>query len=185
MKGSSMGYYSSLIKRKFQDVVGTRYEGVMQEYKQFLPTEEEMRIPEVHSILVPLDYFVKGIAPGLPEILSVYEAPVSIIYIIDADVSEIIEKTLGKETSERFIKAKEDYGHALLETVSLALEEAGVKTQQRIFTGNKTEVLEKIGGDYDLIAISKTFGAEPTKQYPVSPLTLRISQHQNKVTIIY
>jgi len=59
-----MGYSSSLIQRKFKDIVGRRYESVLKEYSEFLLTEEEMLIPEVRSILIPLDLFVHDISDG-------------------------------------------------------------------------------------------------------------------------
>jgi len=53
-----MGYSSSLIQRKFKDIVGRRYDSVLKDYSEFLLTDEEMLVPEVRSILVPLDLFV-------------------------------------------------------------------------------------------------------------------------------
>ena len=87
-----MGYYSSLIQRKFRDLVGSRYESVRMEYSDFLATEEEMKIPPVNSILIPVDSFVENIPDVLIEVLKAYEARIHLVYIIDLNVLDLIDE---------------------------------------------------------------------------------------------
>jgi hypothetical protein len=180
-----MGYYSSLIQRKFKDVVGHRYESVLREYSEFLPTEEEMVVPEIRSILIPLDIFVKEIPRELVEVLSAYDADVSLAYITDAQVYAIIEKTLDKGAGDEFLRKKEDYGQKLLDRISADLAAAGIAVHSRMFSGHKGEDVEKMAGSFDMVALSKSYGAERTEGFPVSPLALRITQHLKIPTIIY
>jgi hypothetical protein len=180
-----MGYYSSLIKRKFKDVVGHRYESVLKEYSEFLPTEEEMAVPDIRSILIPLDIFVKEIPRELIEVLSAYDADVSLVYITDAQVYAIIQETLDREAGDEFLRKKEEYGQRLLDRISADLTAAGIAVHSRMFSGHKGEDVEKIAGTFDMVAISKSYGAERTEGYPVSPLALRITQHLKVPTVIY
>jgi hypothetical protein len=180
-----MGYYSSLIQRKFKDTVGTRYQDVLREYGEFLLTEELMRVPEVRKILIPLDIFVKDIPDNLYDVLSAYDAEITLAYITDTQVYSIIRETLTDELAEEFLKKKEGYGHDLLDTLTKELQQIGLTVHQRLFTGHKGEDVERMAADYDLIALSKSYGAEKTEHYPVSPLAIRISQHVKKLTMLY
>ncbi len=180
-----MGYYSSLIHRKFKDMVGTRYEDVLREYGEFLLTEELMKVPEVHKILIPLDIFVKDIPENLYDVLSAYDADITLVYITDSQVYSIIKETLSTELAEEFLKKKERYGHDLLDTFTGELQQIGFTVHQRLFSGHKGEDVEKMAGDFDLIALSKSYGSEQTEHYPVSPLAIRISQHVKKLTLLY
>ena len=85
-----MGYSSSLIQRKFKDIVGRRYEAVLKDYSEFLLTDEEMLVPEVRSILIPLDLFVHDITDEAIEVLSAYNATITLAYITDAGVIELL-----------------------------------------------------------------------------------------------
>lgn len=180
-----MGYYSSLIQRKFKDTVGTRYQDVLREYGEFLLTEELMQVPEVRKILIPLDIFVEDIPESLYDVLSAYDAEVTLAYITDSQVYSIIKETLTDELAEAFLKKKEGYGHELLDSVTKELQQIGFTVHQRLFTGHKGEDVEKMAADFDLIAISKSYGSARTEHYPVSPLALRISQHLKKMTLLY
>jgi hypothetical protein len=97
-----MGYYSGLIQRKFKDVVGSRYETVQQEYREFLPTEEELLPREIKKILLPLDISVAGATDELCEIIGIYGAEVSLLYITDAKIYAIIQNTLSHQAGEDF-----------------------------------------------------------------------------------
>jgi hypothetical protein len=180
-----MGYYSSLIQRKFKDMVGTRYQDVIREYSEFLLTEELMRVPEVRKILIPLDIFVKDIPDDLYEVLSAYDAEITLAYITDSQVYSIIQETLTDELANEFLTKKERYGHELLDTLTKELQQLGFTVHQRLFTGHKGEDVEKMAVDFDLIALSKSYGSGPTEHYPISPLAIRISQHVKKLTMLY
>ena len=180
-----MSYYTSLINRKFRDVVGKRYDAVLREYSEFLLTEEEMQVAEVSSILIPLDIFVEDVPPELYEVLSAYDADVTLAYIIDAHVYNIIKETLNESSADELRVKREEYGHSLLSKISDKLEEAGVDSQQRLFLGNKGEDVEKMVGNYDLIALSKSYGAEHGETKDISPLVIRLTQKMTIPTLIY
>lgn len=180
-----MGYYSSLIQRKYKDLVGKQYDRVLKEYSMFLLTEEEMTIAPVRSILMPLDVYVKSVTPTLYEVLSAYDAKITIVYITDAQVVSILKQTLDEAAALEFLKRKEAQGQQLLDRVGAELRAAGIGSQQRMFAGRKGEDIERMTPDYDLVVLSRSYGAEITESTPVSPLVLRISQTITKPTIIY
>jgi uncharacterized protein YbcI len=110
-----MGYYSSLIQRKFKDLVGSRYEEIRTEYSDFLVSEEEMKVTPVTSVLIPVDFFVKELPEKLIDLLAAYGARVHLVYIIDRQTEGIIGEMVGEERKMEFIRKKEDYGRDLLD----------------------------------------------------------------------
>lgn len=180
-----MGYYASLIERKFKDLVGKKYEDVAREYSQFLLTEEEMLPPQVNSILMPLDMFVRNIPQGVYDVLSTYDATVSLVYITDLQTLTIIRELLNSSAGEEFKKEKEKSGHEMLKRVSGELRAAGLESTQRMFTAQKGESVETLAEKFDLLVISKNYGSEMTESYPVSPIALRICKRVKLPTIIY
>ena len=162
MRNDQNGYYSSLIQRKFKDTVGTRYQDVLREYQEFLLTEELMQVPEVKKILIPLDVFVKDVPKSLYNVLSAYEGEITLVYITDSPVYSVIRETLSDELANEFLKKKEQYGHDLLDTLTKELQQIGFTVHQRLFTGHKGEDVEKMAADFDLIALSKSYGYERT-----------------------
>ena len=162
MRNDQNGYYSSLIQRKFKDTVGTRYQDVLREYQEFLLTEELMQVPEVKKILIPLDVFVKDVPKSLYNVLSAYEGKITLVYITDSPVYSVIRETLSDELANEFLKKKEQYGHDLLDTLTKELQQIGFTVHQRLFTGHKGEDVEKMAADFDLIALSKSYGYERT-----------------------
>lgn len=180
-----MGYYSSLIQRKFKDIVGKRYETVLKEYGEFLLTEEDMVAPEVHAILLPLDVFTGELPDDLIEVLSAYDARVSLAYITDARVYSILEQTLDRETVEEFRKKKEAHGEDILAKVSRQLEKRGIATQTRLFIGQKGDDVIRMAKDFDMLAISKHYGDGESPTASLSPLALRICQRVKNPAIIY
>jgi hypothetical protein len=164
-----MGYYSSLIKRKFKDLVGSKYDTVLKEYSEFLLTEEQMLAPEIHSILMPLDNFVRKVPPELYDVLSAFDAEVTLVYITDSQTIAAIEEILEKEAGQEYLRKNEEYGRRLLDEIS----------------GQKGEDIEKMAEKFDLLVLSETYGAERTERYPVSPIALKISQHVRIPTIIF
>jgi nucleotide-binding universal stress UspA family protein len=181
-----MGYFTSLIQRKFKDVAGTRYDTVMKEYREFLLTEEERKVPEVRSILMPLDYFVKEVPSVLYDTLSSYEgATVSLVYIIDLEVIRIVEDSLNADTVAEFKRKREAYGEEILRKTTADLERAGLPVKSRMFSGSKFENIAEVAESHDLIAVSKKYAASLTEVAAVSPVTLRLAQTVAKPIIIY
>ena len=97
----------------------------------------------------------------------------------------MIETVLDKKASEEYLRKKESHASELLDRVTRELEAEGLASHQRIFTGHKGEDVEKLCETHDLLLLSKSYGAERTEGYPVSPLALRISQHINIPLIFY
>ena len=180
-----MGYSSSLIQRKFKDIVGRRYESVLKEYSEFLLTEEEMLVPEVRSILIPLDLFVHDITDEVIEVLSAYDATISLAYITDSRVIDILEHTLDHASTEEFRAKKEEYGLKLLERATAKLKEHGFTTKTRMFVGHKGDDVVQMAGNYDLIAICRRYGDGESTDVSISPLVLRICQRVGTPALIY
>ncbi|AHF80822.1 hypothetical protein [Thermococcus paralvinellae] len=181
-----MGLFSSLIRRKFKNVAGKRYERILKEYKEFLLTEEEMVLPEIKSILMPLDRFINEVPAEVYDTLSAYkEAKILLVYIIDAQVFHMIEHTLGRKASEDFRKNEERYGMTLLEKIASTFEELDMSTQLRLFFGDKSEDVIKLSEKHDMLVLSKAYGSEITKTHPLSPIVLKIVQHVDIPIIIY
>jgi nucleotide-binding universal stress UspA family protein len=181
-----MGYFTSLLQRKFKDMAGKRYEAVARDYREFLLTEEEMVVPEVSSILMPLDYFVKEIPPQLYETLSSYEgAKVTLVYIIDMEVIRIVEDSLDEKAIAEFRQKRESFGEDLLRRAIASLESAGLSVKSRMFAGEKFDNIFELMQESDLIAVSKTYGTQTTEIAPLSSVTLRLAQMANIPVIVY
>lgn len=180
-----MGLYSSLIRRRFRNIAGKRYEHVIREYREFLLTKEEMVPPEINSILMPLDRFIREIPPDVYDVLSTYDARVLLVYIIDSQIFRIIRQTLNREASEEFKKKEEEQGLKLVNKISNELEDYGMRVQRRLFFGNKSEDVIKLTKDQDMLVISKAYGSEITKTSPLSPIVLKIVQHVYIPTMVY
>ncbi|WP_246589213.1 universal stress protein [Methanofollis formosanus] len=175
-----------MIQRKFKDVAGKRYDTVVREYREFLLTEEEARIPEVASILMPLDYFVKEIPPVLYETLSTYEgATVSLVYIIDMEVIRIVEDSLDEAVIQDFKQKREAFGEELLKRAVSELEAAGLSVKSRLFSGKKYENILELAGEHDMIVVSKQYGASTTEISPLSSVTLKLAQTADIPIIVY
>ena len=180
-----MAYYSGLIKRKFKDVVGSRYETVQQEYHEFLPTEEELLPREIKKILFPLDISVEGITTELCELIAVYEADVSLMYVTDARIYAIIQDALNPQAGEDFRIKKEEYGAALMDRIESCLEPLGARVHRRMFLGDKIEDVIKATNDYDMIIIPKTYGSHDPTSKEVSPISMVLAQSVRLPTVVY
>lgn len=180
-----MGYSSSLIQRKFKDIVGKRYEAVLKDYSEFLLTEEEMLVPEVRSILVPLDLFVHDITDEAIDVLSAYDATISLAYITDAGVVGLIEQTLDRAAMEEFRAKKEDYGQRLLERTAAKLEGHGFSTQTRMFVGHKGDDVVRMAANHDMVALSRRYADGESTDLSISPTVLRICQRVETPALIY
>jgi hypothetical protein len=180
-----MGYSSSLIQRKFKDIVGRRYEEVLKDYSEFLLTEEEMLVPEIRSILIPLDLFVHDITDEVIDVLSAYDATISLAYITDTGVIELLEQTLDHATAEEFRAKKEEYGRRLLERTAAKLEEHGFTTQARMFVGHKGDDVVRIAKNHDMVALCRRYADGESTDASISPIVLRICQRVETPALIY
>ncbi len=185
LRGFYMGYYSSLIQRKFKDLVGSRYEAIRTEYSDFLVSEEEMKVSPVTSVLVPVDIFVKDIPDKLTELLAAYEARVHLVYIIDRRTEDIIGEMVGEERKLEFIRKKEDYGRTLLDIFTKKLEKKGLSVQKSLFSGSKTEDVLRMSREYDLVALSRAFGAPGSENIPLSPTVSHIGRRTERSVVIF
>jgi len=180
-----MGYSSSLIQRKFKDIVGRRYEAVLKDYSEFLLTDEEMLVPEVRSILIPLDLFVHDITDEAIEVLSTYNATISLAYITDAGVIELLEQTLNHALTKEFRAKKEEEGQELLERTVTKLKAHGISTQTRMFVGHKGDDVVRIAKNHDMVALCRRYADGESTDVSVSPIVLRICQRVETPALIY
>jgi nucleotide-binding universal stress UspA family protein len=180
-----MGYYTSLIQRKFKDLVGTRYEEVRQEYSDFLVSEEEMKFSPVRLVLVPIDILTGDLPLDLVEIFLAYGARVHLAYIMDASVLSLLDEMVGKESEAGFRKVKEKLGQELLDTFSRFLEDKGLAVQTSLFSGSKIEDVIRLSHSHDLIAIYRGFGAATSDAAPLSPVVSQINRRVECPVIIF
>lgn len=180
-----MGYYSSLIQRKFRDLVGSRYESVRMEYSDFLASEEEMKIPPVNSILIPVDSFVEEIPDMLIEVLKAYEARIHLVYIIDSNVLDLIDEMVGEEMRSQYREKKEKFGKDMLRQLSGKLEGSGLKVQTQLFSGSKTEDIVRMSESHDLLALYRGYGSQVSDTQPLSPDVSQINHRVRHSVIIY
>jgi uncharacterized protein YbcI len=185
LRGFYMGYYSSLIQRKFKDLVGSRYEEIRTEYSDFLVSEEEMKVKTVTSVLIPVDVFVKELPEKLTELLAAYGARVHLVYIIDRQTEALIGEMVGEERKQEFIRKKEDYGRGVLDLITKKLESKGLSVQKSLFSGSKTEDVLRMSREYDLVALSRNFGAPGSENIPLSPTVSHIDLRTERSVVIY
>ena len=180
-----MGYSSSLIQRKFKDIVGRRYEAVLKDYSEFLLTDEEMLVPEVRSILIPLDLFVHDITDEAIEVLSAYNATITLAYITDAGVIELLEQALNHASTEEFRTKKEEYGRELLDRTMAKLNDHGFMVQTRMFVGHKGDDVVRMAKNHDMVALCRRYADGESTETSVSPIVLRICQRVETPALIY
>ncbi|USG99676.1 universal stress protein [Thermococcus argininiproducens] len=180
-----MGIYSSFIGRKFKHIAGKKYEDIIKHYREFLLTEEEKMLPEIRSILMPLDRYVKNIPDEVYETVSAYDASVLLVYIMDSEIFHLLSQTLSKEASEEFKRREEIVGREMLDKIAKELEDFGLRVQRRIFFGNKSEDIIRLAENSDMLVISRAYGSEITKTSPLSPIVLKIIQHLKIPAVVY
>jgi hypothetical protein len=180
-----MGYYSSLIQRKFKDLVGARYEEVRQEYSDFLVSEEEMKFSPVRTVLVPVDIFTGDLPIDLVEIFRAYGARVHLAYILDAQMLLLLDELVGKESDAGFRKIKETKGQELLDKFSRFLEEKGLSVQTSLFSGSKIEDVIRLSHSHDLVAVYRGFGAATSEAAPLSPVVSQINRRVERSVIVF
>jgi nucleotide-binding universal stress UspA family protein len=180
-----MGYFPSLIERKFKGRTMGSYEAIRKEYADFLMTEEEMTAREVGRILLPIDYFVGMPPTELIRILSVYGAEVHIAYIIDKDILGLIDEVGGKDLRDEYQEKKEAAGMDKVARFSKRLEEEGLRVTVSLFSGSPIEDALRLAESYDIVALSRAYGAGITEKTPVSPVTVQVAQRAPCSALIY
>jgi len=181
-----MEYFRSLINRKFKDVVGSRYKDVLKDYREFLLTEEEIVLCNFRRILIPLDIFVSGASEEFYDLLTAFdETEINLVYITDSDVISIINDVLGEDAGREYQTKKEDYGSGLLEKFSGELEGRGLNVNRRLYSGHKLDDVEMMSENYDLVAVSKSFGGGRGGGSEISPVAQRLVQQMNVSSVLY
>ncbi len=181
-----MEYFKSLINRKFKDVVGSRYKDVLKDYREFLLTEEEIVLCDFKRILIPLDIFVSEVPEEFYDLLTAFdETEINLVYITDSDVISIINDVLGEDAGKEYQAKKEEYGSGLLEKISGELEGRGLAVNRRLYAGHKWDDIETMSGNYDLVAVSKSFGGGRGDENEISPVAQRLVQQMNVSSVLY
>ncbi|WP_335755155.1 MULTISPECIES: universal stress protein [Thermococcus] len=184
----AMDIFNKLIARKFRNIAGERYEEIAKRYREFLLLPEEFVLPEIHSILLPVDRFSGEIREELYDTLSAYPgASVTVVYISEKRTLSLIEQTLGREEAEKLRKAKMEFAERLAKEIASRLEAHGLRVERRYFIGSKSDDVVRMMEEenFDLLVISRSYGSEVTRTSPISPLVLKIVQHVNRPTIVY
>ncbi|CUX77244.1 hypothetical protein CHITON_0465 [Thermococcus chitonophagus] len=180
-----MGLFSNIILRKFKNIA-PRYEEIVRAYREFLLTEEEFTIPKIEKILIPLDRYSESPTNTVIEYLTSYPgSTILLLYIIDGEVCRLIRETIGENEAELFRKRELEKGHKTLEKVEATLPSDSFTVKSQLKTGNKAEIIEEIANDFDVVIISRHYGAETTKTHPVSPVVLRILQNVKIPVLLY
>ncbi|ASJ02121.1 hypothetical protein A3L09_01970 [Thermococcus profundus] len=183
-----MDIFNRIISRKFKNIAGDRYEQIAKRYREFLLLPEELVLPEVRSILFPIDRFSLDIPDELLETLSAYSgAFVKLVYVSEERTLRLIEQTLGEEEAEKLRMEKIRFARQTVKDFAPKLERLGLSVLKEPIIGSKSDdVIDMMSAqDFDLLVISRSFGAEPTKTSPTSPVVLKILQHIEKPVIIY
>ncbi len=178
--------FTDLITRKFQNIAGSRYEEILKAYEEFFLTEEEMVIPDITSILIPLDRHTTNVPDEVYETISAYpNARLQLVYIIDESVCRLIRDTLGDEDAKKFREREERRASDILSKIRERIRELGITWTEETVFGDKSEYVEDISPEYDMLIISKHYGSETTKTHTVSPVVFRIVQYVKKPVVLY
>ncbi|GAB6101289.1 hypothetical protein JCM16138_05120 [Thermococcus atlanticus] len=181
-----MSIFLTIINRKFKNIAGTRYERILKNYKEFFLTEEELSLPVIKSILMPVDRSTRNVPEEIYEVLSACEdAEVTVVYIMSEDACALIRQTLGDEASREFRQKEEEAGRELLERIARSLEDSGLKVRTRMFFGNKSEDVIRLSRERDLLVIPRLYGSEITKTRSISPVVMKIVHHVDIPVIVY
>ncbi|WP_245543548.1 hypothetical protein [Methanoplanus limicola] len=181
----NMGYYSSLINRKFKDVVGQRYEEIMKDYKEFFISEEEFLEMEIKKVLFPLDISVKKIPDSIYNLFELYGCEITLVYITDSYICSVIEEVLGKNTAENYHLKKDIMGEEILDEITKKIERKGLVVKKRMFSGNKWDDVERMSEEFDMIAISKDYGGVRGDENEISPVAERLIQQLRVNTVLF
>ncbi len=178
--------FTDLITRKFQNIAGSRYEEILKAYEEFFLTEEEMVIPDIKSILIPLDRYTTTVPEEVYETISAYpNARLQLVYMIDENVCRLIKDTLGEEDAKKFREKEERRAREILSRMRDRIRELGIIWAEDTVFGDKSEYVESIAGEYDMLIISKHYGSETAKTHTVSPVVFRIVQYVGRPVVLY
>jgi hypothetical protein len=180
-----MSYYHSLIERKFRDVAGSRYDQILKEYRDFIPSEEELQVAPVKSILVLLDFFSGDLTGELPGLLSAWQAPVTLLYLIDNQVVQVVSESLGLDSGARFLEREETRARELLDKNCALVERAGTFCRSLIRTGSKGDEAQAQAQSAELLVLGKQFGMTAGDNGDISPMVLRLQKAAPCPVIIY
>jgi len=181
-----MTYYEGLIKRRFKDLISSKYEAIQKEYSEYILSEEEMRPHEIKKILLPLDFSVTEVSESICELLSVYEnATVTLTFITDEQIHEIIRASLDDAAAEEFIRKKEDYGERLLDDYEHCLTSRNIPCRRRMILGNKQQDILKIAPDFDMVVLPKCFASNHPDSCEISGDAIILAQLLGQPTIIF
>jgi|GEM_PF-349552 predicted metal-binding transcription factor (methanogenesis marker protein 9) len=181
-----MPYYEGVIKRKFKDLVGSKYEAIQKEYSEYILSEEELRPHEIKKVLLPLDFSVTEVSESICELLSVYEnATVTLLFITDAQIHEIITDSLDKAAGDEFIRKKEEYGNRLLDDYEQCFTSRGIPCKRRMLLGNKRQDVLKRATDFDMIVLPKCYASNHPDSCDVSGDAILLAQSLPQPAIIF
>ena len=181
-----MRYYEGLIKRKFKGLVGSKYDSLQKEYSEYMLTEDEMRPREIRTILLPLDFSVSSVTESIGELLSVYHnAAVTLIYITDEQVHDIIKASIRAEAGEEFIPNKEEYGTSLLDDYEDSFSSHNISCKRRMIVGNKRQDILKMAPNFDLIVLPKCYASNNPDACDVSADAIILAQSLGQPTIVF
>ncbi len=178
-----MGYLSSLLNRKYRGYGEDRYKGIQKEYADFLIAEDE-EVREIKTVLFPLDYFVGAVPDEVYSLMSLYRAEITLIYVTDADIAGQIKDTLGECAMNTFLENRESYGRELLDKISKELCGRELTPSVRMITGDISKAVENVSKDYDLIAVSKSYGGG-CRGNEMSPVSQRLVRNMRTAALIY
>ena len=180
-----MSYYRALIERKFRDVAGSRYEQILNEYRDFIPSEEELQVAPVKSILVLFDFFSGGLPREVSGLLSTFHAPVTLVYLIDDQVLRVVSESLGQDTGALFREREEDRARELLKRTCALVEETGASCRSLVRTGTKGDEAQAQAQSSGLLVLGKKFGMTAGDNGDISPVVLRLQKAAPCPVIIY
>ncbi len=181
-----MDVFSNVISRKFRNIAGKRYDEIMRFYREFLLSEEEMRVPMVSRFLMPLDRSTLDIPDPVYDILSAYKGvPVLLLYVIDVEVLRIVEGTLGKEEADTFKERELKAARELLDSIEDRLSSFRIRWDEDVVLGHKCEdVIDRVRHS-DMLVLSKRYGSEGAKSSRISPLVFRIVHSVSEPVVVY
>jgi hypothetical protein len=181
-----MGYIQSLIKRKFKDIGEKQYDKIRIEYAHFLVTEEELEMPEIKKILLPVDIFANDISDKCLDVLKTFDsAEISLIYLIDEKVTRIVGDIIGKDQVDIYVVQHKESGQRVIDNISSKIQNAGMKIKSSLYVGKKEDEIIRLSGNADLLVISRDYGEPTSELVPVSPLAQDITRRASTPVILY
>lgn len=181
-----MGYIQSLIKRKFKDIGEKQYDKIRIEYAHFLVTEEELEVPEIRKILIPIDIFANDISDRCLDVLKTYDkAEINLIYLIDEKVTRIMGEIIGGEQMDHYIAQHKESGQRIVDNVSSRIESSGLKSRSSLYVSKKEDEIIRLSESADLLVISRDYGEPTSELVPVSPLAQDITRKVTTPVILY